>query len=467
MNIITAKWVHTWKGDVHGRVVGPKARLVARGFGQRAGVDFFETFSPCPNVSSIRLLSAIACSLGLGVSHLDVSQAFVQSELEEVVYMRLPRNCGELSGKVVRLGKSLYGLKQASRTWHKKLVSVMKLLGFEQCPADNCVMRLVTNGVLEMAVVVHVDDILSVGSKARSEQFGRDLNKHFPVKFLGDLEMYAGIRFTRDPVSGNLTLSQKTFAENLVKKFGVTRSKATPMAVGLMLASLDEDEQIDVTLFRSLIGHLMWLANQTRPDILNAVRSLARYCNAPTLRHWKAALHVLMYIRGTLDFGITFERGGDLRLVLYADAAFASRETGRKSVSGGLLMCAHACAGYFSKTQQSVTTATSEAEYSALAHALKEMIFMRYVWSFALPEREVGCTTVFEDNEGAIYLAINPAITPNSKHIDIRHHFIRERVERGEFKIVHVPTAFQHADFLTKALHQGAFFLHRQFAMNL
>ena len=112
------------------------------------------------------------------------------------------------------------------------------------------------------------------------------------MKFLGDMEMYTGIRFTRDSVSGNLTLSQKIFAENLVRKFGVTRSKAFPMAVGLRLASLDEDDQIDVTLFRSLIGHLMWLANQTRPDILNAVRSLARYCNAPTMRHWKAAWHV-------------------------------------------------------------------------------------------------------------------------------------------------------------------------------
>ena len=117
------------------------------------------------------------------------------------------------------------------------------------------------------------------------------------MKFLGDLEMYVGIRFTRDLVSGNLTLSQKTFAANLVRKFGVARSKATLMAVGLMLKSLDEDEQIDVTLFRSLIGHLMWLANQTRPDILNAVRSLARYCKAPTMRHWKAAFYVLMYVR--------------------------------------------------------------------------------------------------------------------------------------------------------------------------
>ena len=303
----------------------------------------------------------------------------------------------------------------------------MKLLGFEQCPSDNCVMRLVTHGVLEMAVVVvHVDDILSVGNKERCERFGRELNGHFPVKFLGDLEMYAGIRFTRDPISGNLTLSQKAFAENLVTKFEVTRNKPTPMAVGPVLAFVDGDEEIDVTPFRSLIGHLMWLANQTRPDLLSPVRSLARYCNAPTMRHWKAALHVLMYVRGTVDFGITFERGGNLDLVLYVDADFASKETGRKFVSGGLLMCVGACVGFFSKTQQSVTTATSEAEYAAMAVSMKEMIFLRYVWSFILPDKDVGCTTVYEDNEGAIYLAINPATTPNSKHIDIRHHFIRE-----------------------------------------
>ena len=124
MNIIDAKWVYSWKGDSDGRVVGPKARLCARGSRQRAGVDFFETFSPCPNVSSIRLFSAIMCSLGKGLSHLDVSQAFVQSELDEVVCIRLLRHCGELSGKVMRLGRSLYGLKQASHTWHQKLVSV-------------------------------------------------------------------------------------------------------------------------------------------------------------------------------------------------------------------------------------------------------------------------------------------------------------------------------------------------------
>ena len=97
-------------------------------------------------------------------------------------------------------------MKQASRAWRKKLVGVMQLLGFEQCPSDNYVMRLSTNETLEMAVVVHVDDISSVGELTRFKRFARDLNEHFPVKLLGNLEMYAGIRFSRDPVSGNLTL---------------------------------------------------------------------------------------------------------------------------------------------------------------------------------------------------------------------------------------------------------------------
>ena len=107
-----------------------------------------------------------------------MSQAFVLSELEEVVYIHLPRNCGELSGKVPRPCRSLYGFKQASRTWHKNLVSVMNPLGFEQCPSDNGVMRLVTYGVLDMAVVVHVEGIFSVREKARCECFGRELNAH-------------------------------------------------------------------------------------------------------------------------------------------------------------------------------------------------------------------------------------------------------------------------------------------------
>ena len=156
--------------------------------------------------------------------------------------------------------------------------------------------------------------------------------------------------------------------------------------------------------------------------------------------------------------------GSGVDLELYVDSDFASRDTNRRSVSGGVVVCAGACVSFFfSRTQKSVTLSFTEAEYVALAAGIKKTIFLRYIWSFIFPDRDVGCTLVKEDNVGAIQLAKNPATTPNSKHIDIRHHFIRERVANGEFKVVYVPSEEQHADFLTKSLHQGAFEVHRNF----
>ena len=177
------------------------ARLVARGFSRRKGVDYLETFFPFPCVPTIRLLTAIACELGLYLCHFDSEQACIQSKLDEDVYLRMPQGCGALSGKVAKLERSPYGLKQASRTWHNYLVRGMRSLSFEQCAADACVMFLVEDGVVSMVVVVHADDIFSIGRTSRCDQFGRDLNQYVPITNLGELRLYAGCRFSRDFVS--------------------------------------------------------------------------------------------------------------------------------------------------------------------------------------------------------------------------------------------------------------------------
>ena len=254
----------------------------------------------------------------------------------------------------------------------------------------------------------------------------------------------------------------------MVEKFGVTRTKETPMVVGLRLDSFDPTEPDVDEPFRSLVGHLMWLEHQTRPDILNAVRAVARYSHAPKLVHWKAALYVLMYVRFTSSYGITFQRGtaSGVGVEVFVDSYFASRATDRRSVSGGV-MCASACVSFFSRTQKSVTLSSTEEEYVAMAKGFKGATFLRYIRSFIFPDRDVGCTTIFEDNVGALHLANNPAITPNSKHIDIRHHFLRERVAIGEFRAVHVRSGLQHADFLIKPLHREAFCVHRSFVINI
>ena len=256
------------------------------------------------------MLAAIACELDLDLCHFDAEQAFVQSELDEEVYLRLPKGCGSMSSKVVRLRKSLYGLKQASRSWHKHLVSGIKGLGFEQNEADPCVSRLQEGGIVSVVVVVHVDDIFAAGLKSRCDKVCEDLNAFVSVNNLGELKWYAGCRFTRDQVAETLEISQQVFAEEMMKKFGVTKSKRLPMAVGMKLEEYNGDEHDVDEPFRSLVGHLMWLANQTRPDILNAVRAVARYCSSPRRVHWEAALHIVMYVKGTSKYGITFQRRG-------------------------------------------------------------------------------------------------------------------------------------------------------------
>ena len=146
---------------------------------------------------------------------------------------------------------------------------------------------------------------------------------------------------------------------------------------------------------------------------------------------------------------------------------FSSKATDRRSVSGALVMFAGACVMYFSRTQRSVTLSSTEAEYVALSDGMKEAIFFRYVWSFIFPGFGSPPITVFEDNKGAIQLAKNPVCTSNSKHIDVRHHFLRELVLRGELDIVHVESGQQRADFLTKPLCTSDFRCHRNFLMNL
>ena len=169
-----------------------KARLTARDFGQRAGVDYLEGYSTYPSVAIIRSLAAIACELMLDLCHFDADQAFVQSEQSEDVYMRLPNGCRSVSGMVVKLCLSLYGLKQASRQWRHYQVRGMKGLECEQCEADACVMCFVGAGGVSVVAVVHVDDMFAMGLRSRCVKFGEDLNQFVPINHLGGSRRYAG-----------------------------------------------------------------------------------------------------------------------------------------------------------------------------------------------------------------------------------------------------------------------------------
>ena len=217
---------------------------------------------------------------------------------------------------------------------------------------------------------------------------------------------------------------------------------------------------------------LMGLAISTRPDISNAVRSLARwYCSAPKAIHWKSALGILAHINDTCGFGITYQRGTSvgifLKSFLPTQTMPASKATDRRSVSGGTIMCVGACVCWFSRTQKFATLSTSEAEHVALGDTVKEFLFLRQVWCFMIPGKGMPCFSAFEDNQGALQLSKNPVSNSYSKHVDVRHHFLRELVLQGDIIVNHVPSEYQHADTLTKVLAFDLFAIHRRFFMNL
>ena len=155
---------------------------------------------------------------------------------------------------------------------------------------------MVEEGRVAIIAVVHVDDIFAVGLKSRCDVFRDELNRMVPVKNLGELRWYGGCHYTREREMDTLTISQKTFADDLVKKFCVTSTQNVPLRTGVKLEEFDEDEKVENWPFRELVGSLMWLSISTRPDIANAVRVVVRYCTAPRATHWKAALGILEYI---------------------------------------------------------------------------------------------------------------------------------------------------------------------------
>ena len=252
---------------------------------QRECIDFGDLYAPSVASSSVRLLAALACEHDLELCHFDIDQAFVKADLAEDVHMRLPEGCGSLSGKVVKLSKSLYGLRQASRQWYAVQRKCLLALGFVQYLAGSCGFCLVEGGEVAMHLVVHVDGMFAVGQKERCDQFGKDLGRLAPVTSLGELKCYSGCYYERDGEKGRLTISQQTYTEELGEKYGMEWDNGIPIPTTWKLWDFDVDEPKVLFPFRELIGMPLWIALLTRPDIANSVRAVARYCSAPKLIH--------------------------------------------------------------------------------------------------------------------------------------------------------------------------------------
>lgn len=455
---IPVKWVYKIKRDSKGNIERYKARLVAKGFMQQEGVDFNEVFAPVSKHTTLRAFLAKVAAQDLELHQLDVKTAFLNGELEEEIYMQQPPGFEEGGPNIAcRLQRALYGLRQAPRAWHTRLKLELEKIGFQASEADPG-LYIYSKG--DVYLLVYVDDILIASKGIEAVNKVKELLMSvFDVRDLGEAKYFLGMELLRDREAKTLKITQQRMATDLIGKYGMTeaKSKSTPMSTSQKMTQEGEEEPLDKTQFpySELVGSLLYLSVCTRPDISQSVGVLARYMATPTAMHWQAAKGVLRYISGTLGYGIIFGHKAN-ELHGYCDADYAGDLDTRRSTTGYVYLLYGGAISWSSRLQPTVAASTAEAEYMAAAQAVKEALWLRKL----MADLGMKTTTVriYCDNQGAIKLLKHPIASVRSKHIDVLHHFARERVARKEVEFQYCATDEMVADNLTKALASTKFY---------
>ena len=455
---ISCKWVFKVKHDENGKIDRFKGRLVAKGFLQRYGIDFEETFSPVVRFTSIRALLAFAVSRNMFIHQMDVVTAFLNGKLDEDIYMEQPEGF-VVRGKenlVCHLKKSLYGLKQSPRCWNLSLKEFMVSQGFEQSAADPCVFVRKINRHLTI-VAVHVDDlILLTESEHEMINLKASLSARFKMKDMGKLHYCLGVNIKQE--NGSLMLSQEQYINKILYKYKLQDCKpvSTPMDSNVKLVKNDGcSKSVDPTQYQSMVGSLIYAAIATRPDIAHAVNTLSKFNSSPTEGHLTAVKRVFRYLKGSIKLHLRYQSNGE-EMEGYSDADWAADSEDRRSTSGNAFLMSNGAISWTSRKQPTVALSTSEAEYIALCLATQECVWLRQLRK-DLKINDPNPTTINEDNQGAIAMSKNPVLHKRTKHIDIKFHFVREKVEDETIQVNYCPRDEMIADIFTKPLPQEKF----------
>ncbi len=458
--VMRGKFVFRTKRDALGNVSRYKARYVLRGFEMIYGKDYTKTTSPTARAESLRVLFHLAGALDYELTQLDVKTAYLYGDLDETTWMEQPKGFEE-AGKedwVWQLKKGLYGMKQGGRIWNKTMDATMKELGFTQLSVEHCIYyRKRESGTIFAAV--HVDDFTVAASSAEEEvRFEEELQSKWQIS-RADANFVIGWAVRRDREKKKVYLSQKALIDRIIREFNCADANPTktPLPPNTRLTKRDlpqseeEGRQAAKQPYRQLVGVLMYLAISTRPDIMHAVSTLSRFNSGHGETHWKAALHVVKYLKGTRDFEL--ELGGEnvARLTGFTDSDYANCPDTRRSVSGYCFSLGSGLVSWMSKKQATTATSSTEAEYMAAAPATKEAVWIRNLLQ-GLNQEQKNPTVIFIDNRGARILTEDPSFHQRVKHIEVQHHYSRECSERGIVHFVDVPTKDNVADAFTKAL---------------
>jgi transposase InsO family protein len=457
---IDNRWVFTVKSKADGSIEKFKARLVAKGFHQRVGIDFNETFAPVAHSESHRILLSLIPKMNLKLRQADVVNAFLCGDIDCDIFMKQPEGFTneELPDYVCKLNKGLYGLKQAGYLFNVKLDKFLREnLNFVKSAADPCVYILRTQNVF-MLLSLHVDDMLfAYSNSCEMDRIMNQLNDEFGIKDLGSPEQVLGIRIWHDEATNVVYLDQSVYIQELLVRFEMENCKQcdTPHQPGLYLSesmcpnTIDERRQMLTVPYRELVGALLYLSTRTRPDLSYAVGQLCRFMSNPGNQHWAAAKRILRYLKGTMRLGIKYQ--GSNSVTGYSDSDWAGDSDQRRSTAGNLFMMSSGPVSWKSQRQKSVALSALESEYVALSLATREATWTRNLLAEISSDYN-DPIEIYCDNQGALSVAKNRRTDSRTKHIDVRYHYTRDKVEDGTISLNYCATEFMPADYLTKPI---------------
>jgi hypothetical protein len=455
---ITCRWCYDIKRNNKNEIILYKARLVVHGYKQVEGVDFNKTFSSTAQMRTFRTIVMLAEAFDLDLTQYDISNAFLNGELEEEIYMEYPPGYEGEPGTCLRLLKGLYGLKQAARIWNKVLTQVLRKAGLEICKTEPGILYHPTKLCF---VCLHVDDIIvATDDEKLRATIVQLLKDNFLVKELGKLTQFVGIEIIR--MKDRITLRQTAYAERvwdrLKSAFSRFKSKSqckTPNTTE-KLSKLDVPiEPDDSTLeypFPSVVGSLMYLVTATRPDLMQPVVQLARFMAGWGQTHIDAANKALKFMNNTKSNGITFTKppnfDGKIRIMCFSDSDWAGCPDTRRSTVGYIIIACGGPISWKSSLHKTLAHSSCEAEYIALSEIGREIIWLCNFFD------EIGVSyhrpQIFCDSSSAIKWSEDPIQHQRTKHVEIDYYYIRDIIAKEKVDLFKIDTESNLADIFTK-----------------
>jgi hypothetical protein len=415
-------------------------------------LNFELKYAPTGKPASLCFLLLLASEQGFLIHQLDVKSAFLTCDLEEEVLMLLPAGYLSRQSIVLWLIKAIYGLKQASLAWYRRLSSFLSTIGFTTSVAEPCVFWRQEPSPLW--IFSHVNDLFIFGNDPLF--FQSQIEKEFKIKYMGDASFLLGMNL--DCIETGIALHQSQYIQRKLVEFDAVDLPAASCPLNpkscLHQALLSEQQQFQSLNinYRALIGSLNCLSILTRPDISYAVSKLSQFLERPGLPHFTAAMQVFRYLKGTMYRGLHFQRQDSYNLRSFINADWANCPDTRRSHTGFLVLWQAHLISWKSTKQATVSLSSTEAEYKSLSDACKDMIWIQNLSTEILINSPSSIATVNVDNRGAINLALSQ-VSQNgfcTKHMDLRLHFVRDLIAQKLLKIVFVPSHKNIADFLTK-----------------